>query len=47
MLAQDIKNAIKDDNKSAIYATNEYFSNMVCCFWFYGWFLYERKSSRH
>ncbi|WP_226088736.1 phosphoenolpyruvate-utilizing N-terminal domain-containing protein [Mycoplasmopsis bovis] len=27
--AQDIKNAIKDDNKSAIYATNEYFSIKV------------------
>lgn len=30
--AQDIKNAIKDDNKSAIYATNEYFSNMAAVF---------------
>ncbi|EIN15166.1 Phosphoenolpyruvate-protein phosphotransferase [Mycoplasmopsis agalactiae 14628] len=30
--AEDIKNAIKNENKSAIYATNEYFNNMAAVF---------------
>lgn len=30
--AEDIKSAIKNENKSAIYATNEYFNNMAAVF---------------
>ncbi len=45
--AQDIKNAIKDDNKSAIYATNEYFSNMAAVFDSMDDSYMKERASRH